>query len=105
MFVEWLFYPISRKKENIMDAPTLSEKSRLLLNGEWEFAAAPDGEPPKDGWQQVRVPHRSREFEDQPPAEGWYRTTLSIPDHWQKLAKKIVLDLGRLRHYGRAHLD
>jgi len=88
-----------------MDAPTLSEKSRLLLNGEWEFAAAPDGDPPKDGWQQVRVPHRSREFEDAPPAEGWYRTTLSIPDHWQKSAKKIVLDLGRVRHYGRAHLD
>ena len=77
---------------------------RLLLNGEWEFAEGPDGDPPTDGWERVRVPHRSREFEDDPPESGWYRTELCLPDGWDA-AGRIVLDLGRVRHFGRAYLD
>ncbi len=88
-----------------MKASNLTAKNRLLLNGEWEFAVAPEGNPPQEGWQQVRVPHRSREFEDAPPIEGWYRTTLSIPDNWQTPQHNVVLDLGRVRHYGRAYLN
>ena len=55
---------------------------KLLLNGIWSFAAGPDEEPPKEGWTPVRVPHRSREFEEQPPESGWYRTRLQIPEDW-----------------------
>ena len=77
---------------------------RLLLNGEWEFAEGPDGDPPTDGWERVRVPHRSREFEDDPPKSGWYRTELRLPEGWDA-AGRIVLDLGRVRHFGRASLD
>ncbi|MCE2449288.1 MAG: hypothetical protein J4F35_13130 [Candidatus Latescibacteria bacterium] len=77
---------------------------RLLLNGEWEFAEGPDGDPPTDGWERVRVPHRSREFEDEPPESGWYRTELRLPEGWDA-AGRIVLDLGRVRHFGRAYLD
>ena len=43
---------------------------RLLLNGIWEFAEGADGDPPQEGWQSVRVPHRSREFELAPPSSG-----------------------------------
>ena len=57
----------------------MSGDVRLLLNGEWEFAEGPDGDPPTDGWERVRVPHRSREFEDEPPESGWYRTELRLP--------------------------
>ena len=35
---------------------TESGDVRLLLNGEWEFAEGPDGDPPTDGWERVRVP-------------------------------------------------
>ena len=77
---------------------------RLLLNGEWEFAEGPDGDPPTDGWERVRVPHRSREFEDEPPESGWYRTELRLPEGWDADGR-IVLDLGRVRHFGRAYLD
>ena len=28
----------------------MSGDVRLLLNGEWEFAEGPDGDPPTDGW-------------------------------------------------------
>ena len=77
---------------------------RLLLNGEWEFVEGPDGDPPTDGWERVRVPHRSREFEDDPPKSGWYRTELRLPEGWDA-AGRIVLDLGRVRHFGRAYLD
>lgn len=79
--------------------------SRLLLNGEWEFVEGPDSAPPTCGWQQVRVPHRSREFEPEPPASGWYRTSLRVPAHWQVGQSRLFLDLGRVRHYGRAYLD
>ena len=72
---------------------------RLLLNGEWEFAEGPDGDPPTDGWERMRVPHRSREFEDEPPESGWYRTELRLPDGWDADGR-IVLDLGRVRHFG-----
>ena len=77
---------------------------RLLLNGEWEFTEGPDGDPPTDGWKRVRVPHRSREFEDDPPESGWYCTELRLPDGWD-VDGRIVLDLGRVRHFGRAYLD
>ena len=82
----------------------MSGDVRLLLNGEWEFAEGPDGDPPIAGWERVRVPHRSREFEDEPPESGWYRTELRLPDGWDA-AGRIVLDLGRVRHFGRAYLD
>ena len=82
----------------------MSGDVRLLLNGEWEFAEGPDGDPPTDGWERVRVPHRSREFEDEPPESGWYRTELRLPEGWDA-AGRIVLDLGRVRHFGRAYLD
>ena len=78
---------------------------RLLLNGEWEFAEGPDGDPPAAGWGRVRVPHRSREFEDDPPASGWYRTTLEVPADWEIGDRRLVLDPGRVRHFGRLHLD
>ena len=77
----------------------------ILLNGVWEFAPAPDGSPPKAGWEPIRVPHRSREFEDNPPGSGWYRTKLQVPLDWNLEAGRIVLDLGRVRHFGRAWLD
>ena len=77
---------------------------RLLLNGEWEFAEGPDGGPPTDGWERVRVPHRSREFEDDPPESGWYRTELRLPEGWDADGR-VVLDLRRVRHFGRAYLD
>ena len=76
---------------------------RLLLNGIWEFAAGADGDPPQEGWQPVRVPHRSREFEQDPPSSGWYRTSLRVPEHWD--GGGLYLDMGRVRHYGRAYLD
>ena len=76
---------------------------RLLLNGVWTFAPGPDGDPPQQGWVPVRVPHRSREFEEHPPESGWYRTTLRIPEEWAP--QRLRLDLGRVRHYGRAYLD
>jgi hypothetical protein len=79
--------------------------SRLLLNGEWEFAEGPDGSLPVQGWQWVRVPHRSREFEDEPSTSGWYRTALRVPEHWDLRDSDAVLDLSRVRHYGRVHLD
>ncbi|MFH1569888.1 MAG: glycoside hydrolase family 2 TIM barrel-domain containing protein, partial [Gemmatimonadota bacterium] len=78
---------------------------RLLLNGEWEFAAGPDGALPATGWHRVRVPHRSREFEASPPDSGWYRTTVPVPEEWAGAADRLVLDLGRVRHFGRACLD
>ena len=88
-----------------MSAQVLSAGDpRLLLNGEWCFAAGPDGAPPTTGWTRVRVPHRSREFEDAPPTSGWYRTTLRVPDAWQTIDRRLVLDLGRVRHFGRAYL-
>lgn len=77
--------------------------SRILLNGEWQFAEGPDGSPPTDGWQRVRVPHRSREFEPSPPTSGWYRTMLRIPNHWETANSDIILDLSRVRHYGRVY--
>lgn len=76
---------------------------KLLLNGVWSFVAGPDGDPPTEGWKEVRVPHRSREFEEHPPASGWYRTKLQVPDDWN--ATGLGLDLGRVRHYGRAYLN
>ena len=85
-------------------AKGMSGDVRLLLNGEWEFAEGPDGGPPADGWGRVRVPHRSREFEDDPPKSGWYRTELRLPEGWDADGR-IVLDLGRVRHFGRAYLD
>ena len=78
---------------------------RLLLNGEWEFAEAADGDPPSAGWGRVRVPHRSREFEDDPPVSGWYRTTLEVPADWEAGDRRLVLDPGRVRHFGRLYLD
>ncbi|MEE3194885.1 MAG: hypothetical protein VX289_10215, partial [Candidatus Poribacteria bacterium] len=79
--------------------------SRLLLNGEWEFAEGPDGTFPNSGWERIRVPHRSREFEANPPDSGWYRTVLKVPDSWQSKNSRIFLDLGRVRHFGRAYLN
>ena len=76
---------------------------RLLLNGIWEFVEGADGDPPQEGWQPVRVPHRSREFELDPPSSGWYRTRLRVPEHWD--GEGLYLDMGRVRHYGRAYLD
>jgi beta-glucuronidase len=76
---------------------------RLLLNGVWDFAPGPDGDPPVTGWQPLRVPHRSREFEPDAPSCGWYRTTLQIPEGWA--TDGLGLDLERVRHYGRVYLD
>ena len=78
---------------------------RLLLNGDWQFAEGPDGHIPAGGWEWVRVPHRSREFEDEPPASGWYRTSLRVPEHWSFNDSDPVLDLARIRHYARVYLD
>ena len=89
---------------NEIESLVLAGDVRLLLNGEWEFAKGPDGDLPTDGWERVRVPHRSREFEDDPPESGWYRTELRLPDGWDADGR-IVLDLGRVRHFGRAYLD
>ena len=79
--------------------------SRLLLNGEWEFAEGPDGTLPNSGWKRIRVPHRSGEFETNPPDSGWYRTMLQVPTSWKSKSSRIVLDLGRVRHFGRVHLN
>ncbi len=81
--------------------------SRLLLNGEWQFTEGPDGSPPArdHDWQRVRVPHRSREFEPEAPASGWYRTILQVPEHWDLRGSDPLLDLTRVRHYGRVYLD
>ena len=80
--------------------------SSLLLNGEWQFAEGPDGSAPggDGGWQRVRAPHRSREFENDPPSSGWYRTTLHVPVDWDLRDSDPVLDLARVRHYGRVYL-
>ena len=84
----------------------MNPRSSLLLNGEWEFAEGGDGAAPAGGWRRVRVPHRSREFEEDPPVSGWYRTSLSVPGDWETGAgRRLILDLDRVRHYGRAYLD
>ena len=83
----------------------LASACRLLLNGEWQFVAGEDGACPDGGWERVRVPHRSREFESQPPVSGWYRTQLEVPADWSWAGGRLVLDLGRVRHYGRVYLD
>ncbi|NKB72467.1 MAG: hypothetical protein GKR89_35775 [Candidatus Latescibacteria bacterium] len=83
----------------------IASAPRLLLNGEWEFVEGGDGDRPTDGWQRLRVPHRSREFEDEPPVAGWYRTQLEVPGDWDWAGGRLILDLGRVRHYGRAYLD
>ena len=84
----------------------MSPRSGLLLNGEWEFAEGGDGPAPAGGWRRVRVPHRSREFEEDPPVSGWYRTSLSVPGDWETGdGRRLLLDLDRVRHYGRAYLD
>ena len=84
----------------------MSPRSGLLLNGEWEFAEGGDGPVPAGGWRRVRVPHRSREFEEDPPVSGWYRTSLSVPGDWETGdGRRLLLDLDRVRHYGRAYLD
>ena len=80
-----------------------TDMDRLLLNGVWEFTPGADGNPPATGWLPMRVPHRSREFEEDPPESGWYRTTLRIPAHWD--VQGLGLDLERVRHYGRLYLD
>ena len=92
---------------NTPPAPAMEHpagSSRLLLNGEWQFTGGPDGSPPAGGWQWMRVPHRSREFENDPPASGWYRTTLRVPEHWDLRGSDPVLDLTRVRHYARVYL-
>ena len=61
--------------------------------------------PPEAGWRPVRVPHRSREVEDNPPTSRWYRTDLQVPAEWPLQAGRCLLDLGRVRHFGRACLD
>ena len=83
----------------------MSSDLRLLLNGEWEFAEGADGRPPVHGWERVRVPHRSREFEAEPPESGWYRCGIHVPADWVEADRRIVLDLGRVRHFGRAYLN
>ncbi len=89
-----------------MDISHPTGSNRLLLNGEWAFAPGPDGSAPAEDWHRVRVPHRSREFEDAPPESGWYRTTLRVPFDWETgETHRLVLDLERVRHYGRVHLD
>ena len=101
--------PNRRQGAHRPGAPGLTDLSagdlRLLLNGEWEFAEGPDGDPPAAGWTRVRVPHRSREFEDEPPASGWYRTSIEVPDDWEIGERRLVLDPGRVRHFGRLYLD
>jgi len=77
---------------------------RLLLNGEWEFTEGPDGPPPGDRWQRLRVPHRSREFEGDPPEQGWYRTSVRAPKDWIR-GHRLVLQLERVRHFGRLYVD
>ncbi|HUW31815.1 MAG TPA: glycoside hydrolase family 2 TIM barrel-domain containing protein, partial [Planctomycetota bacterium] len=76
----------------------------LLLNGVWQVAYAPDGNPPADGWTRVRVPHRSREFENDPPASAWYRTQFSVPGQWDASSADVILDPPRVRHYARVYL-
>ena len=84
----------------------MSLRRKLLLNGEWEFAEGGDGAAPEGGWRRVRVPHRSREFEEDPPVSGWYRTSLAVPEGWETGdGRRLFLDLDRVRHYGRAYLD
>ena len=78
---------------------------RLLLNGVWEFVEGPDEKPPTVGWQTVRIPHRSREFEEAPPSSGWYRTQLTIPATWTVIDQRFILELERVRHFGRVYLD
>jgi len=51
------------------------------------------------------VPHRSREFEDAPPEQAWYRTTVRVPDGWTREAHRLILLLERVRHFGRLYLD
>jgi hypothetical protein len=89
-----------QEKGSMVDA---TDTDRLLLNGVWEFTPGADGNPPLTGWLPMRVPHRSREFEEDPPESGWYRTTLRIPADWD--VKGLGLDLERVRHYGRLYLD
>ena len=84
--------------------PHPTGSSQLLLNGTWQFAEGPDGSLPAPNWQPVRVPHRSREFEDEPPISGWYRTTLRVPEQWDLQDSNPVLELSRVRHYGRVYL-
>lgn len=78
---------------------------KVLLNGVWERAIAPDGPVPEGGWQKVRVPHRSREFESEPPESAWYRTSFRVPDVWTDEDARIVLSIGRVRHYARVYVN
>ena len=80
-----------------------STQARLLLNGVWEYAPGSDDGIPGGGWQSIRVPHRSREFEEDAPTSGWYRTTFSVPQDWD--VEGLGLDLERVRHFGRVYLD
>ena len=83
----------------------MSVLGNLLLNGEWEFAEGGEDSQPGTGWHRVRVPHRSREFEDDPPVSGWYRTSICLPHDWEiSPNERLILDLERVRHFGRADL-
>ena len=79
--------------------------SLLLLNGEWEFAEGQDAEAPTTGWRRLRVPHRSREFEDDPPEQAWYRTKVRAPDGWARGDHRLMLQLQRVRHFARLYVD
>ena len=79
-------------------------RSSVLLNGVWQAAYAPDGNAPADGWTRVRVPHRSREFENEPPSSAWYRQEFTVPAQWRMGSADVILDLSRVRHYARVYL-
>ena len=78
---------------------------KVLLNGVWERAIAPDGAVPQVGWERVRVPHRSREFESEPPESAWYRSAFRVPSSWGSEDGRIMLSLQRVRHYARVYVN
>jgi hypothetical protein len=88
---------------NIRASDTSARK--VLLNGAWQRAIAADGPIPEAGWEQVRVPHRSREFESEPPESAWYRCNFRIPRSWAGGHARFLLCLERVRHYVRVYIN
>lgn len=81
--------------------PVESPRMRICLNGMWERCEG--GRPdraPASGWKPVRVPE---EYGDWARESAWYRLRFNIPEDFA--GKRIELEIGRIRSYGKALLN
>ena len=90
--------------------PQLVRDSYLNLNGSWEYAFTPAGEPPPDTWDgRILVP-----FSPEAPLSGvgrrlephetlWYRRTLRLPEGF--LRDRVLLHFGAVDQDARVWVD